>query len=786
MRAPGCAVRLSSGTKLGRYDVVGVIGAGGMGEVYRAFDAHLNRSVAIKLLTSESLSESEQRKRVLAEARSAAALNHPGIVTVYEVGEHDGRIFLVMELVEGQTLRHFGRSDRLVPRMVAHIGEQVASALAGAHKHGVVHGDIKPENILVLPDGRIKLLDFGISRRILSPGQPNSLTATFTGEGLRYSGTLVYMSPEQLRGEAPDGRSDLFSLGIVLYEVLTGAHPFAGGTATQIVGNILHRSIEPLVHVAPEVPPDLARIVARLLEKSPEARYPSAGETQQDLASAARNAEFRELLPEGVARKRAIAVLPFHLLTPQPDREYLAVALADAVINELSAVTDWLVRPTNTVLRYCGQTPEPEAVARELNVHVVVTGTIQLAGTRVRAHVQAWNVADGSTLYTNKHEADSSELFALQDDIASGLRRALGARTSSGETDSIDTPPTRNSTAYELFLRASERLSRLNRWDTRSAVDMLQSAVKLDPRFAEAWARLAEACILLAVTFEPGPKWTRPAEHAVRRALAIDPSNASAHASHGRLLWTPMKGFKSKLALRTLNTALRLNLGSFEAQLWRCLILLHIGLLEEARQGLMEVLAAHPNDAFTLVFVGQVDSYAWRWEQAREYQERALGVDPANLWVRMFYPTTELYTGRLEQAERAIRTAREVLADDPWLTVCDGMLLAKRGEHKKAEQALARALRSAGKTMLHTHHMWHTAAATYAILGKQRPAISWLDKAAAAGLPNYNLFRDDPHFASLKNNQRYVALLTRLRREFLGYEREFGVPMPTHASSARR
>ena len=239
MRAPGCAVRLSSGTKLGRYDVVGVIGAGGMGEVYRAFDAHLNRSVVIKLLTSESLSESEQRKRVLAEARSAAALNHPGIVTVYEVGEHDGRIFLVMELVEGQTLRHFGRSDRLVPRMVAHIGEQVASALAGAHKHGVVHGDIKPENILVLPDGRIKLLDFGISRRILSPGQPNSLTATFTGEGLRYSGTLVYMSPEQLRGEAPDGRSDLFSLGIVLYEVLTGAHPFAGGTATQIVGNII-------------------------------------------------------------------------------------------------------------------------------------------------------------------------------------------------------------------------------------------------------------------------------------------------------------------------------------------------------------------------------------------------------------------------------------------------------------------------------------------------------------------------------------------------------------------
>jgi TolB-like protein len=237
------------------------------------------------------------------------------------------------------------------------------------------------------------------------------------------------------------------------------------------VGNILHRPFESLVHVAPDVAPDLVRIVARLLEKSPQTRYASAREAQQDLALAARNAEFHEQLPEGIARKRAIAVLPFHVLTPQPDREYLAVALADAVINELSAVAEWLVRPTNTVLRYAGQTPEPEVVARELNVHVVVTGTIQLASTRVRAHVQAWNVIDGSTLYTNKHEADSSELFALQDDIARGLRRALGARTSSTEGDSTDNLPTRNSTAYELFLRASERLSRLNRWDTRSAID---------------------------------------------------------------------------------------------------------------------------------------------------------------------------------------------------------------------------------------------------------------------------------------------------------------------------
>jgi serine/threonine protein kinase/tetratricopeptide (TPR) repeat protein len=765
-------VRFSAGTKLDRYDVVGIIGAGGMGEVYRAFDPRLNRSVALKLLTSLTLSESEQRKRVLAEARSAASLNHPGIVTVYEVGEHEGRIFIVMELLEGQTLRRLAQAERLNPRLVTHLGELVADALAGAHARGIIHGDIKPENIIVLPDGRIKLLDFGISRHLISLEGMHA-TASSTDTTLRQAGTLLYMSPEQLRGERPDGRSDLFSLGIVLYEALTGSHPFPGATTTEIVGNILHRPFEPLIHRAPDVPPDLVRIVVRLLEKSPQARYASAREAQQDLASAARNAEFRSQLPESVARKRAIAVLPFHLLTPHPDREYLGVALADAVINELSAVAEWLVRPTNTVLRYAGQTPEPEAVARELNVHVVMTGSIQLAGSRVRAHVQAWNVADGSTLYTNKHEAEVSELFALQDDIASGLRRALGARTSSGESHTADTPPTRNSTAYELFLRASERLSHLNRWDTRSAIDMLQSAVELDPGFAEAWARLAEAYTLLTVTFEPGPQWTRRAEQAIRRALAVDPQNGSAHCSRGRLLWTPAKGFKSKLALRTLNTALRLNAGCFQAQLWRCLILLHIGLLSEARAGLMEVLATHPNDAFTLVFFGQVASYSWNWDEAREYEERALRIDPANLWARVFYPTVELYSGRLEHAEKAIRAARDVLPDDPWVTVCEAMLLAKRGDNKRADQVLARALRG-GRTMLHTHHMWHTAAATYALVGNNSPATSWLVKAAMTGLPNYNLFRDDPNFASLRNDKRYTSLLIRLRREFLGYEREFG------------
>lgn len=769
-----------AGDSLGSYRIVEKIGAGGMGVVYRAFDSRLNRDVAIKLLTGAATEEAEHRKRLLAEARTAASLNHPGIVTVYEVGEDHQHIFLVMELVEGVTLRRFTGSQRLEARMVAHLGEQIADALASAHSRGIIHGDVKPENVIVLADGRIKLLDFGIARRHLAAEIATTSTAVHTFGHL--TGTLVYMSPEQLRGENGDARSDLFALGILLYEALTGAHPFPGGTATEIVANILHQPFTPVVHRAPNAPPDLARIVSRLLEKEPSVRYATSREVQSDLAEATQQAEFRSQLPKHIAAKRALAVVPFHLLTPQPDRDYLGVALADAVVNELSSLADWLVRPTNTVLRYTARPPEPAMVARELNVHVVVTGTVQLAGTRVRVHVQAWNVTDGTTLHSRKHEAEVSELFALQDEIASGLRQALGARTSS-QSPSGATPATRNGTAYDLFLRASERLSRLNRWDARSAIDMLESAVELDPGYAEAWARLAEACTLLAVTFEPGAQWTRRAEQAIRRALAIDPQNASAYCSRGRVLWTPASGFKNKLALRTLNTALRLNSGCYQAQLWRCLILLHLGLLDEARAGLMEVLATHPDDAFTLVFVGQVSSYAWNWDEAREYQERALRMDPSHLWARIFYPTVELYDGRLEIAERKIREAREVLPTDPWLTTCEAMLFAKRGERRKADQALTRALH-AGKTLLHTHHMWHTAAATYALLGNHAKALAWLTKAATTGLPNYNLFRDDPHFKPLQADKRYTALLSRLRREFLGYEREFGTPGSVRATSA--
>jgi len=763
------------GRTLSHYRIEAELGRGGMGVVYRAYDERLRRSVALKVLPDEIARHADRRTRILAEARAAAALNHPSITTIYEVGEEREQLFIVMELVSGQTLRAMIAEGPVEPRVLARLGAQVAEALAAAHAQGVVHGDVKPENIILQADQRVKLLDFGIARQVAA--ETLTLTRSEAAHAwLRDSeiaGTLAYMAPEQYRGEPTDARTDLFSLGVVLYELAAGHRPFPGPTATALMSQILNDAAAPLSGSGRLVPAELGRIVHKLLEKQPESRYPSARETQVDLTNLVRDLELGAVLPAAVAGKRAVAVLPFKMLTPNPEDDYLGTALADAVINHLSASGELLVRPTSTVMRYAKQAADPLLVAREVNVQVIVEGSIQKLGQRLRVHVQAWNAADGSTLLSAKHDSEMADLFGLQDKISEELARAFGARAGPAAAEIPAAPPTKIPMAYELFLRAAEKLSRLNRWDTRTAIEMLENAVKLDSRFADGWARLAEAYLLMAVTFEPGPRWFRQAERAVRRALILDPQNAQAHSSRGRVLWTPGKGFQNRAALRALGHALRLNPGCHPALVWQCLIFMHIGLHEQAQEGLVAALATHPDDAFALVFIGQVANYMGKYDEADEYYSRALSVDPGNVWANLLYPTIPLYAGELEHGEERIAAARQVLPGDAWLTSCEALLWAKRGQKRKADQTIERALRG-GKPLIHLHHMFHTAAAVYALIDKPAKTISLLSRASRIGLPNYPLYRDDPHFQPLRKHPRFLRLLAELKREHEGYQREFG------------
>ena len=763
------------GQTLSHYLITAELGRGGMGVVYRAHDQLLNRDVALKLMREDVISQSERRARILAEARAASALNHPGITTIYDVGETVDHLFIVMELVLGQTLRdRLSSTGSIEPLALAQLGAQIAEALHTAHSHGVVHGDIKPENIVVQAGGAPKLFDFGIARQVAAETATLTRSVHDLGETPRaaIAGTVAYMPPEILRGESGDMRSDLYSLGVVLFEISAAQRPFLGPTITGLISQILHEPAPRLGDAENIVPQELARIVQKLLEKDPASRYQSARELQVDLANLQRDLELGALLPAAVLGKRSVAVLPFKLLTPNPEDEYLGVALADAIINHLGGSGEVLVRPINTVRRYAKQVVDPLLAAREMNVHIVVDGSIQKSGSRLRVHVQAWNAADGTTLLTGKYDSEMAALFELQDKVAEALARALDLKTSGSPESSVE-PPTKNPRAYELYLRAIERLSRVNKWDARTAIEMLEDATRLDPRFGGAWARLAEACVFMAGTFDPTPKWYKKGEVAMRRALALDPTNAQAHCAHGRVLWTPLKGYKNRQALLALRESLRRSPGYHPALVWRCLIFLHVGMLEEAIDGLHKALATQPDDGFALTFLGQARMLQGDYGEAESYFKRALSLDPASLWANLFYPMVPLYGANPESAVELLKSAQYFFPGDALLTSWEGLLWAKRGEPRKAEQSIRKAMK-VGKSVLHTHHMWHTAAATYAILEKPELAVPLLTRAAKSGLPNYPVFRDDQHFQSMPRYGPYLRLLAKVKKETDGYRREFG------------
>jgi serine/threonine protein kinase/Tfp pilus assembly protein PilF len=758
---------LRIGTRLGPYEIVAPIGAGGMGEVYRARDDRLRREVALKVLSC-AVSGKTDHERILAEARAASRLQHPGIVTIHDVGDAGGQPFMVMELVEGRQLREMIAAGPLEIRAVLRIGAALADALGAAHAAGVIHGDIKPHNVVVQPDGRVKLLDFGIARRLQQETVTRtlrSLTRTMP-RGVEIAGTFSYMAPEQLRGAPADARSDLYALGTVLYELVVGVRPFLGPT-TALVHQVLHDP-PPSLPSDGRVPVRLAQAIASLLEKDPAVRPSSAHQLHQELTALLHDLELGKRLEKVAAGKTSVAVLPFRLLTPGAEDEYLSVALADAAINSLSLSPKLILRPTSAVLQY--NKADAATAGRELNVDVVVEGSVQKYGQKLRVHVTARRLADDTTLVSARQESEMPDLFGLQDRIAETLANALGAGP---EVTQTAHPPTDNALAYELYLRAGDRMSRLNRWDILTAVSMLENATSLDRGFADAWGRLAEACIQMAVVFENKPQWFRKAEQAIRKALQLDRSNAEALSAKGQLLWTPAKKFANVPALKALDKALEANPGCHQAQIWRGLILLHLGLHEDARRGLLAALATNPNDARTLCFVGQTAAFQGKYEEAEEYNARAVVADPANMWVNLFYPVLYMSMGKPEKAAEKIRIARQLLPQEPTLTSVEALLCAQRGENRKAGQLLDKALRG-GKPLLHTHHMWHYAAGVYATIGQPAKAVTWLRKAAGFGLPNYPLFGTDPLLKPLQNQTTYLRFMADLKRTWEQHKRAFG------------
>jgi len=631
---------LAPGTRLGTYEILAPLGAGGMGEVYRAKDLRLGRDVALKVLPAGLAADPERLARLEREARVVAALNHPNIVTLHSVEDEGDVRFLTMEMVEGRRLDTLVVPDGLPLARVLDLVIPLADALNAAHARGVVHRDLKPANVMVTGDDRVKVLDFGLARPTTKgPDTIDSGAATASSpisSAGQAVGTIPYMSPEQLRGQPVDARSDLFSLGVILYELAAGRRPFAGDSAADVSSAILRDDPEPLGRVRDDLPEDLERIVAHCLAKEPRARVQSALEVSNELRALRRSAEqgggpVRRARPTEAA---AIAVLPFVNRSRDEEDVYFSDGLADELLNLLSKIQGLRVAARASSFQFRDKKDDLAAIAQKLNVGVLLDGSVRKAGARVRVSVQLINPSDGYHLWSETYDRTLDDIFALQDDIAQSVVRELrtallgeGADSDASVRVKADVARAargrgRNAEAHQLALQGRHMIERLTADDVRRGIEYLQRAIETDPDNAVAWVDLSRAHLNAAGHgWAPRPPSLAEARRAVERALAIAPDLPEAHVVLGRL---------------------RLY---FDWD-WK-------GAAESYRRA-MELA---PDIAVGRHGAGILAQNAGRFEEALDLYRRAVDQDPLSAAAHERLGVTWLVAGRSGEAEAALRKA---------------------------------------------------------------------------------------------------------------------------------
>jgi TolB-like protein/tetratricopeptide (TPR) repeat protein len=512
---------MSQPAAIGRYTVLSPLGQGGMGRVFLAEDPLLRRQVAIKLLPDEYRADPGRRERLLQEARAASSLNHPNIVTIHDLGESEAGMFVAMEHIQGETLQLWARR-RHDPVETLALMRQATRALDAAHRAGLVHRDLKPQNLMVRPDGTLKVLDFGLARTVA----PAETDATRTLPGMLI-GTLPYMAPEQVLGQPATPASDLFSLGVILYELFTGTHPFVAESWIETTNRILHEDPAPPSRLAPTLGPEFDFVLAKVLAKEPGRRPASAGDLENDLA--ALDARLRPGTPSSHPRAggtRSLAVLPFKNIGGNPDLAYLAMGLADAVITQLATSPDLIVRATSAIAAYENRPVDPRRVGEELEVDAVLDASFQLVAGRLRATARLVEAASGRMLWGGKVDVASEDVFELQDRVAHGIAEALTGRISAPARPAFTPSPQ----AYDQFLRGMDGYRRFEADVIHEAIAHFEEAVRLEPGFARAWAMLGEARQwVAAMGWDADPIWFARGEEALARARALDPGDAMVH-----------------------------------------------------------------------------------------------------------------------------------------------------------------------------------------------------------------------------------------------------------------
>ena len=739
---------LSPGTRLGRYEIVAALGAGGMGEVYRARDARLGRDVALKVLPGEVAADPDRLRRFEQEARAASAISHPNLLAVFDIGEQEGVRFLVTELLEGETLRHLLERGPLGAARALELTAQFARGLAAAHERGIVHRDLKPENLFLTRDGHAKILDFGLAK-VRPPTAPEELATQVGGfparqepQGLQQTapglvfGTVAYMSPEQVRGRAADERSDLFALGAVLLEMVTGRPPFRRDSAAETMAAILKEEPPRLAASGLQLPPALERIARRLLAKVAAERYPTARALLADLEGATTGASpasgaSRSGSSAGsgvrfaaVAAPPSIAVLPFADMSPARDQDYFCEGMAEELIHALARLPGLRVASRTAAFQFKGHAGDMREVGDRLGVESVLEGSVRKSGDRLRITLQLVDVASGYQQWTGRYDRELADVFAVQEEIALAVAQALRGVLAEIERKASAPVPTRSVEAYECYLRGRQFFSRFDRKSLLLAREMFRRAADIDPDYALAYAGVADCAAFLFGMWGGGDEALVEADRASRRALELAPGLASTHASRGLAQF--LNGHYAE-AEAEFDIALRLDPLQFEALYFYARMRFEQARVEEAAALFERAMGARPEDYQAPVLLGMA--------------RRALGQEQGSL---------EALRRGLDVVSRHV----ELNPDDARAYYLGGLACVRLGDRERGLDWGARALELEPDEPIVIYNV----AGIYALAGESDRALDCLERAMAGGWGRKDWLVHDSDFESLRQHPRFRAI----------------------------
>ena len=758
-----------TGQTIASYTIERRLGAGGMGEVYLAQDAKLDRPVALKLLSRDLALNANRLRRFHAEARAASSLNHPHILVIHDFGELDGRPFIVSEYVEGDTLRQRLTSGALPVAEAVAVALQVAAALAAAHARGLIHRDIKPENVMLRPDGYAKVLDFGLAKLAAPEHLEAEGSDARTIPGL-IMGTPRYMSPEQARGKELDARSDIWSLGVLLYEMVAGRPPFAGATHADTIGAIVGVEPLPLGLQAPAAPPQLERIVASALKKNRLDRPAAMTDLIADLTALTRQLDADQ--PDSPPASRLIAqpdtsstprsraatrtrliVMPFRLLRPDPEIDFLAFSLADAIATTLSSLDSMIVRSSMTAARFSGDPIDLQAIAAAAQVDAVLTGTLLRVGSQLRVNAQLLSAPEGTILWSERMDVPIDDVIRIQDELGERIADSLALPLTPGDQEALHRGTPASPRAYELYLRGNNHFYDAEHWTV--ARDLFVECVTEDPSFAPAWARLGRCYRLTAKfrskTIEEVRENLKRAEKSFRKAFELNPDLPIAHHLYTNLETDLGRGEEALLRLVRRARQRRADPDLFAGLVHACR---YCGLLDAS-------VAAHVRarhlDPHIATSVGPTYWMLGEFEQA---------IDGG--FSGFFVGLAQISLGREAEAIAVARASAAVVRDPTTRSYQSVLPLLLEG---RVEECL-RILDELAPRNPDPESVYHIAR-TYARLGATESALAQFDRAVDMGFLSHATFARDPWLEPLHAFPRFADALARARRRHDEAARKF-------------